>query len=128
MNRSMHRTFSNWLSTAAIALLMAGGTLKISAIGQESLATTPGNAAKLMREGSRIEASVIKFRAAGERLTAQLADQRTVTALENLAAQRVLKAVIEDPKDDEWKVTGTITEFNNRNFLLLEHVKRGGRK
>lgn len=44
--------------------------------------------------------------------------------LENLALQRVAEAIIQDPKDARWAVTGVITEFDGENWLLLSTVLR----
>jgi hypothetical protein len=47
-----------------------------------------------------------------------------MTALENLTSQRVLKAVLDDASDSQWTISGLVTEFQDRNFILLDRVVR----
>jgi hypothetical protein len=78
-----------------------------------------------MREGTRIESRSAVCRFNGERLNVDLEEfERPILALENLAAQRILDTIRNDPNDDQWLLTGTITEFRGSNYLLLERVKR----
>lgn len=80
----------------------------------------------LLREGSEVIRMLAKCRASGDKLLLEFRDSgRVMAALENLAAQRVLKAVVEDPSDVEWIVSGSVTEFNGRNYLYLKQAKRG---
>lgn len=80
---------------------------------------------QILREGAKIESQTATCRSAGERLTVELSGgARILTVLENLASQRVLDAILEDPADNNWTISGTITEFQNRNFILLQRVTR----
>jgi hypothetical protein len=51
-------------------------------------------------------------------------DSRQLLALENLASQRILKAVMNDASDSKWIVSGVVTEFQERNYLMLDRVSR----
>jgi len=80
----------------------------------------------LLREGSEVVRALAKCRASGDKLVLEFRETgRMMAALENLAAQRVLKAVVEDPSNVEWIVSGSVTEFNGRNYLYLKQAKRG---
>ncbi len=115
------------------------GTLVLASIAtnlgaDESRSKSDKEAAKpaaeaIIREGTRVESRTAECRAEGERLVLQMADsKRHITALENLASQRILKSVMDEPSDNQWIVTGSITEFQGRNFLLIERVSRVSRK
>ncbi len=78
----------------------------------------------IMREGSRIESRKAVCRLSGDRLSLAFEDSKTLEALPNLAAQRVLQACRDDSSDSQWIVSGKITEFQNHNYLLLDHVVR----
>jgi hypothetical protein len=41
-----------------------------------------------------------------------------------LASQRILKAVMNDASDSKWIVSGVVTEFQERNYLMLDRVSR----
>ena len=80
---------------------------------------------QILREGTKIELRSCECRAAGERLMVEFKEEkRMLVALENLAAQRILKAVVDDPQDSAWTVTGQLTEFRDQNFILLQRVIR----
>lgn len=118
-----------WLAGAVLAAGIAtnlGADESRLKSGKEAIKPT---AELIAREGTRVENRAAVCRAEGERLVLQLADStRYITALENLAAQRILKSVMDEPSDNQWIVTGSITEFQGRNFLLIERVSRAGRK
>lgn len=83
---------------------------------------------KLIREGSRVESRMMQVRSVGDNLTLETEDDKQVfEALENLALERVLQAVRADSGDKRWLVTGQVTEYRGRNFLLLERVSRAPR-
>jgi hypothetical protein len=84
--------------------------------------------AKLMREGTRVENRSAICRSSGGRLMVDIAGLGKLLALENLAAQRILKAVLDDGEDVQWYVSGQITEYQGGNFLLLDRVSRGASK
>ncbi len=124
----------SWLKTIICSAVITGSlSVKLATLAEEvndsvepSLPTMPQ---KLLREGGQIEKTNVVVRATGERLSITLPDgERIVTALENLATQRILKAVIEDPNDNVWLIDGHITEFNDRNFIFLERAQRSSPK
>lgn len=81
----------------------------------------------LLREGSRITNRPAVCRISGERLILSFdgADSsKAMIALENLAAQRIVQSVADDVADANWIVGGQITEFQDRNYILLDRVIR----
>ena len=48
-------------------------------------------------------------------------DDLQLAVLENLALERIVRVIGEshDPGEVEWKVSGTVTEFQGKNYLLL---------
>ena len=80
---------------------------------------------KLMREGARLESRVMIVRSSGDSLTLEAEDDKQAfEALENLALERILQSVRADSNDKRWLVTGQVTEYRGRNFLMLERVTR----
>jgi hypothetical protein len=93
-----------------------------SALSASSSLPTVG---ALMREGTKIVNQSATCRSSGDRLQVILsADSVPVIALENLASQRILKAALDDAADERWVINGQITEFQGRNFILLDRVTR----
>lgn len=85
----------------------------------------PSSGVVLMREGTRLLDQPAVCRSSGERLLVTIDENsQPLIALENLAAQRILKAVLDDANDDHWIVGGQITEFQERNYVLLDRVIR----
>lgn len=86
---------------------------------------SPAKASGLMREGTRLLDQPAVCLSSGERLLVTIDENSPpLIALENLAAQRILKAVLDDASDDHWIVGGQITEFQERNYVLLDRVIR----
>ena len=92
---------------------------------QRETTATQAPETKLLREGTRLESRIAECRSSGDRMSVLLQDDgRVLNTLENLASQRILKAVMDDPGDNKWVISGTVTEFQGHNFLLLERVNR----
>ncbi|MCA9194787.1 MAG: hypothetical protein KDB03_23610 [Planctomycetales bacterium] len=81
---------------------------------------------KVMREGTRIESQVARCQLSGERLVLSF-ESFQVIALENLATQRMLKAMNDDPNDVQWQITGEVTEFQGQNYLYVHRVTRASK-
>jgi len=105
-----------------------------------------------LREGAKFGSTVGTFVRAGRRWTFEFEVQGATTApftdteatttgsataepappkeptrlrvLENLALQRVVESIKQDPKDVRWTVTGVITEFEGENWLLVSTILR----
>jgi hypothetical protein len=114
-----------WLASTVVLL----GAVSNFAIGQSGNADQENGPStsqlKLLREGTRIELRTALCRSLGDRLVIDLGHgERPMTALENLTSQRVLKAVLDDASDSQWTISGLVTEFQDRNFILLDRVVR----
>lgn len=80
---------------------------------------------QLMREGARIVNQPVTCRGAGDRLLVELPQSAVpIVALENLASQRILKSILDDIGGELWLINGSITEFQGRNYILLDRVTR----
>jgi hypothetical protein len=76
-----------------------------------------------LREGGEIVNQAGYFRATGNRLAFESADNKgSFIALENHNLERVAKAVGENAKQLEWIVSGTISEYRGENFLLVNRA------
>lgn len=84
---------------------------------------------QLLREGAKIVNQSVNCRATGERLVVELPQSsQPLLALENLAAQRILKALQDDIGSERWSINGSITEFQGRNYILLDRVTRESKR
>lgn len=84
---------------------------------------------QLLREGARVVNQLVTCRSAGDRLLVELPQASVpVVALENLAAQRILQAILDDLGSEQWIINGSITEFQGRNFILLDRVARQSKR
>lgn len=105
------------------------------ALASASAAPDFGESAKgerteqLQREGARVVNQLVTCRGAGERLMVELPQTSVpVAALENLAAQRILQAILDDIGSEQWVINGSITEFQGRNYILLDRVTRPSKR
>lgn len=69
------------------------------------------------------DTELINQKQASEAVSTNVKVQHILLA-ENLMLQRIVEAVIEDPADDRWTVSGEITEFRNQNRLLIHTAQR----
>lgn len=109
-----------WVATALLILGVASNILS----GQVDDSAVQNSGPKIMREGTVFKTQRVHCRSNGERLIVELAQGQTFVVLENLAAERILEAIYEDPTDRNWSVSGMVTEFQDQNFLLLNRVNR----
>ncbi|MFT5526383.1 MAG: hypothetical protein ACI9G1_003614 [Pirellulaceae bacterium] len=75
-----------------------------------------------LREGDSIEDRTGYFRENGDRLMFSLSDtatDQTFRVLENLALERVSRVMDEKPGKREWNVSGTISEYRGKFYVLL---------
>lgn len=80
------------------------------------------------REGHRIENVTVSFQISEtERFLVALNSERGLTALENLALERIADAMRVDSADNRWVVTGRITEFRGQNYLWIERATRAAK-
>jgi len=83
----------------------------------------PEKTADRAREGTEIINRAGYFRTAGDRVIFFTEDGRDrFIVLENLNLERITQAVADDPKQLQWSVTGSITEFCGDNFLIIRRA------
>jgi len=77
-----------------------------------------------LREGSQIDNVVGRFRRSGETLAFVDEDDRELGGLPNLNLERVLRSLkaTDEPENVWWSVSGTVTEFSGRNYLLISRA------
>jgi hypothetical protein len=104
-----------WVGVVALGLLRASESAR-SLDGQSG--------AKIHREGTRLDQKALTFRTENDRLMVQIDPDHAIQVLENLGAQRIYRANQDDPEDNQWSITGSLTEFEGRNYLLIEQAVR----
>ena len=66
-----------------------------------------------------------RFRTTGDRVAFySQEDERQFPALENLALERIARAINESSDDLQWSVSGIVTEFRGQNYLLVTRAIR----
>lgn len=87
------------------------------------------NETTLLREGTRLSDKLGTFEMAGNRLSFEMAEEGiSLQVLENLALERIWKT-FDDAGKREWSVSGVVTEYRDRNYLLIHRAAlrmRGG--
>lgn len=80
------------------------------------------------REGHRLENVTVTFQISEtERFLVALSSEKGLTALENMALERIADAMRTDSADNRWVVTGRITEFRGQNYLWIERATRAAK-
>ena len=128
---------SNIFRAAALGGLALLGTLGgISAIsGQDQevdeAAVAPGNESEgsRLREGAVLADQPGTFQLVGKRMVfVGEGDGRQFVMLENLALERIIRLVRQTAIPQTWLVSGTVTEYQGSNFLLIDRavIRRAG--
>lgn len=79
---------------------------------------------QLRREGTQLHDEPGRFLPVGTRLTFISAGGTRYIGLENLNLERVGKIVATSTDAVEWFVTGTVTEYQGSNYLLIVRARR----
>lgn len=88
-----------------------------ASLGATDRSTKTDNFSYLLREGTKLNAASGFFQTAGDRtIFFTQSDKRRFICLENLVIQRIGA----EPSDAEWRIRGTVTEYNGENYLLIE--------
>ena len=74
-----------------------------------------------VREGLELTDRIGTFELSGDRARFVAADDGvSLIGLENLSLERVIHAIRDNPQQGQsWKVSGVVTEFEGRNYLLI---------
>jgi hypothetical protein len=77
-----------------------------------------------LREGTRLRDVAGRFRQSGDELTLIDEEGRELSGLPNLNLERILRMLktVEEPESITWSVSGTVTEFGGRNYLLISRA------
>jgi hypothetical protein len=77
-----------------------------------------------LREGTHLNNRVGRFRLNGESLTFVDENDRAMGSLPNLNLERILRVLkaVDEPESIVWSVSGDVTEFSGRNFLLISRA------
>ncbi|MGI9429909.1 MAG: hypothetical protein ACR2NM_14705 [Bythopirellula sp.] len=92
---------------------------------RSAFASKSGSPAKLrLREGTLISDQSGFFREDGDGATFVADTGMEFGALPNLNLERVVRLLksVEEPSNVRWSVSGTVTEFSGRNFLLISRA------
>lgn len=83
-----------------------------------------GQKPQLQREGTQLQDERGRFLTVGVRLTFVSAGGKRYIGLENLNLQRVGKIIATSADSVEWFVSGTVTEYQGANYLLIARARR----
>jgi hypothetical protein len=74
-----------------------------------------------LREGTQLTDRLGQFRQDGDAISFIDEEGREFGSLPNLSLERIVSALkgVEEPESVWWSVSGTITEFNERNYILV---------
>jgi len=73
-----------------------------------------------LREGANIHDRIGRFEFTGDRVTFYPVDSgEPLRALENLSLERIARVLEETRGQREWSVSGTVTEYQGSNFILV---------
>lgn len=112
---------------ALLIALAAGGVCALRLVADESggpQATPGASKPRLRREGTQLHDEPGRFTLAGNRATFVAVDGTNYAGLENLNLERVAKIIAASPDSVEWLVTGTVTEYEGSNYLLISRARR----
>lgn len=109
--------------TATIAMVFVANV----AISKDGVVAPPGGGQRL-REGTQLIEVTGKFEAAGDGANFVLAESgESVQVLENLALQRISRVLPQLQPGMQWTISGVVTEYNSRNYLLLTKAVQTGK-
>jgi len=109
----------------AVVLMLAVASRGLSTDTSSSSGEPAGKRPSQHREGTRIVGLVATFSESARRWTCtSAAGDVTFRVLENQTLFRITRAITSDPRDNQWKVSGVLTEFGEENYLLLNRAER----
>ncbi|WP_428308800.1 hypothetical protein [Lacipirellula sp.] len=77
-----------------------------------------------LREGTELKNVIGRFRQVGDTLTFIDGQNREIGGLPNLNLERVSRVLqtVEEPESVSWSISGRVTEYSGRNFLLISRA------
>lgn len=98
---------------------------RVEASGREVGSSADAAAdARRLREGARLTNCVGHFRQNGDTVTFVDEQGRDIGGLPNLNLERVIRMLkgVDEPERVCWSISGTITEFSGRNYVLISRA------
>ena len=124
----MHKSFFSLLvSSAGLILVLAALSASSWLTADDDIeapAITVRQKSQLRREGTQLREEPGRFIEVGNRLTFVSSAGASFIGLENLNLERVGKIVAASPDSIEWFITGTVTEYQGANYLLISRARR----
>jgi hypothetical protein len=122
--RSFYLTLALLSLGFAIALARGAVTDANNTVADNRLTPASGKKEEQrMREGTVLVDEVGYFKRTGDRAMFYKSGQKHgMGVLENLNLQRVIERITDNADQLEWVLTGTVTEFKNRNYLIVDRV------
>jgi hypothetical protein len=112
-------TTSRCVALGALSIAICLAVLAWAEDRQPTTRTAEKPAEKI-REGTRLTDEVGGFSRVGERVSFSPGGNReSLRCLENLALERIARAIDESQGQRQWIVSGTVTEFRGSNYLLV---------
>ncbi len=127
-----------WLPMGRLALAVNGSngsgthgsgtraklTQPISSYLERSEIKQSENSKQRLREGTRITNRLGRFQQEGDRATFVTENNIELGGLPNLNLERVVRMLkgVDEPESIWWSVSGLVTEFSGRNYLLIERA------
>ena len=97
-----------------------GASALVEPVGKSPAAQAAERPAEKLREGTKLSDEVGGFSRVGERVSFSPGNNReALRCLENLALERISRAIDESQGQRQWLVSGVITEFRGANYLLV---------
>lgn len=110
-----------------LALLCFGVVAANLAYSKDDPTATPSSRQRL-REGTRLMDVPGRFEAVGDQVNFVFGESgESMRVLENLSLQRVSRVLGQTQDSTQWTVCGTITEYNNTNYLFLTKAVQAGK-
>jgi hypothetical protein len=109
---------------------IAGSRGEDETVVEPEAAASPGES-ELARlpEGAILTDQPGTFQLVGKRMVFGFeGDARQLAALENLALERIVRIVRQTATPQSWLVSGTVTEYQGNNYLLIDRavIRRAG--
>ena len=107
-------------SRDGITLCAVSASISDSSV--EGKSVSPASSGRL-REGADFLNQRGSFKQVRDRLVFFTGDgNQQLIGLENLSLERVQRVVLDNPTQQDWAVSGTVTEFNGVNYLLIRRA------
>ena len=102
-----------------LATVIAAAMIQCPVFAQEN-SGAPTRGPQRLREGTRLLDAAGRFEVVGDRISFVFADStESMRVLENLSLDRVFRVLSNSQASPQWIISGTVTEYNSGNYLLL---------